>query len=111
MTGTLIADLEAMVARHEGPKVKTEHVYPPIPVRQFDWMAYDDATYDGPGSLTGHGATEAEAVADFMEQWNEAMFEKITSMWEPRPCTEYDCQLYPGQHVTDECAYYLQGDE
>jgi hypothetical protein len=52
-------------------KIRTEHVYPPIPIRQFDWCAVDDDTYDGPGSLIGHGATEAEAIADFQEQWNE----------------------------------------
>ena len=52
-------------------KIRTEHVYPPIPIRQFDWCAYDEDTYDGPGSVLGHGATEEEAVADFREQWEE----------------------------------------
>lgn len=51
--------------------IKTEFVYPPIPFRRFDWMAYDDDTYCGCGEcrcLTGHGATEQEAIADLMEQ-------------------------------------------
>jgi hypothetical protein len=49
-------------------RIKTEFIYPPIPSRSFDWQAYDDDTYDGPGSPLGSGATEAEAIADLMEQ-------------------------------------------
>lgn len=53
-------------------KIKTEHVYPPIPIRQFDWCAYDDDTYDGPGSRIGHGATEQAAIDDLLEQIENA---------------------------------------
>jgi hypothetical protein len=52
-------------------KIKTEYVYPPIPLRQFDWSAIDDDTYDGPGCPIGAGATEAEAIADLLEQIEE----------------------------------------
>ncbi len=57
-------------------KIKTEHVYPAIPIRQFDWCAYDDDTYepsDGevPGGIIGQGATEQDAIADFKEQWEQ----------------------------------------
>jgi hypothetical protein len=52
-------------------KIKTEFVYPPIPIRTFDWSAIDDDTYDGPGSPVGTGATEPEAIADLIEQINE----------------------------------------
>jgi hypothetical protein len=38
------------------------------------WCAYDDSTYDGPGYPLGKGATEAEAVADLMEQLAEAEY-------------------------------------
>lgn len=51
--------------------IKTEFVYPPIPIRKFDWSAtldgYDPGepdeggTYHG-GDPIGHGATEAEAI-------------------------------------------------
>jgi hypothetical protein len=40
----------------------TRHIYPPIPLRQFDWCAYHDGEEE-----TGHygyGATEAEALED-----------------------------------------------
>jgi hypothetical protein len=52
-------------------KIKTNFEYPPIPVRRFDWNAIDDDTYDGHGSPIGYGATEAEAIADLMEQLAE----------------------------------------
>lgn len=54
---------------------RTEHVYPPIPIRTCDWCCYDDNTYDGAPDadpqVVGWGKTEAEAIADFWEQWKE----------------------------------------
>jgi hypothetical protein len=52
-------------------KIRTEYVYPPIPVRDFDWSAVDDDTYDGPGSPIGTGATEQAAIADLLQQIGE----------------------------------------
>lgn len=47
--------------------VVVEFVYPPVPVRSWDWMAYVDGREEsGP---YGHGATRDEAV--------EALFEEI----------------------------------
>jgi hypothetical protein len=60
-------------------KVRTEYVFPPIPLRQFEWMAYDDDTYCGCGEchcLTGHGATEQEAIADLNEQMEDRRLEE-----------------------------------
>lgn len=48
-------------------KIRTEFVYPPIPIRQFDWTAIDDDTYEGGGPI-GCGATEEEAIADLLDQ-------------------------------------------
>lgn len=46
--------------------IKTVHVYPPIPVRSFDWCAFDnDGDESGP---YGWGKTEAEAVENLKEQ-------------------------------------------
>lgn len=56
-------------------KIRTEHVFPPIPDRRFDWSAVDDDTYDGAEDShcpIGRGATEAEAIADLKEQLGEA---------------------------------------
>jgi hypothetical protein len=49
-------------------KTVTENICPPIPMRDSDWIAYDDDTYDGPGSHIGVGATEAEAISDLIEK-------------------------------------------
>jgi hypothetical protein len=53
-------------------KIRTEFIFPPIPVRDFDWTAVDDDTYDGaPDSKTrnqiGYGRTEEEAIKNLLE--------------------------------------------
>ena len=49
--------------------IKTSHEYPPIPTRSMDWCAYfDGCEEDG---RYGYGATEEEAIADFIETWAE----------------------------------------
>lgn len=50
--------------------IKTIYDPKPIPIRGFDWTAYDDDTHDL-GSIEGHGATEEEAKADFWERWKD----------------------------------------
>lgn len=52
-------------------KIVTDFVYPPIPIRQFDWSAVDDDTYDGEGCKIGYGATEQEAIDDLLDQMND----------------------------------------
>lgn len=52
-------------------RVRTEHVYPPIPIRDYDWSAVDDNTYDGPGNPIGWGRTEQAAINDLIEQFQE----------------------------------------
>lgn len=50
-------------------KIKTHYDPPPIPVRTFDWSAYDDDTYSGDeGQPLGRGRTEEEAIADLLQQ-------------------------------------------
>jgi hypothetical protein len=50
-------------------KIVTSHVYPPIPVRNFDWSAYYEG--DEEAGQYGYGATEAEAIADFIENFRD----------------------------------------
>ena len=57
-------------------RIRTEFVYPPIPDRRCDWSAVDDSTYDGPGCAIGYGPTEAEAIADLLEQLEEREADK-----------------------------------
>lgn len=46
--------------------VHTKHVYPPIPLRSFDWMAWV-GDYEL-GCVTGWGATEDAALLDLQNQ-------------------------------------------
>lgn len=43
--------------------IVTEHVFPPIPARQFDWMAYS-TEMDHPAAPRGFGHTECAALRD-----------------------------------------------
>lgn len=53
-----------MTAAHT-PRIVTDFTYPPIPLRQFDWLAWFDGQEDG---LQGTGPTEQEAIDDLLEQ-------------------------------------------
>ena len=63
-----------------GIKVRTTHEFPPIPVRDMDWSAVDDDTYDVDcdqdgffsNCPVGRGATEQEAIDDLMAQMEDA---------------------------------------
>jgi hypothetical protein len=46
--------------------IVTKYDPPPIPLRRFDWYAYDDDSYE-PGMPVGFGRTEAEAIADLKQ--------------------------------------------
>lgn len=54
-----------VLLRDHGIKIVTSHVYPPIPVRQFDWCAH----YDDPEGPCGYGPTEAAAVDDLIDNY------------------------------------------
>lgn len=49
------------------PDVITNYVNPPIPMRGMTWNAHS-SDYDGmDGGLIGWGATEEEAISDYLE--------------------------------------------
>ena len=48
-------------------KIRTSHWLKPIPLRDFDWEAVDEDTYDE-GEPVGLGRTEKEAIADLIDQ-------------------------------------------
>lgn len=53
--------------------IKTVHVCPPIPIRDFDWQAYDADTCDPENDCpVGWGSTEAEAIADLLRQLEDS---------------------------------------
>lgn len=50
-------------------KIITTFIYPPIPIRQFDWQAHfdgDEPNDDG-WMLAGNGATEEAAIEDLLQ--------------------------------------------
>lgn len=51
-------------------RIRTTHVYPPIPIRDFDWCAVDDATYDGEGCPIGYGRTAEQAIQDLLDNYD-----------------------------------------
>jgi len=53
-----------------GTKIRTDFVYPPIPVRDMDWQAVrddDEPNDDGYMRHVGHGRTEQAAIDDLLE--------------------------------------------
>ena len=66
-----LSRIRATLCAMSGYRIVTNYDPKPIPIRGFDWSAVDDATYDGEGCPIGYGATEAEAVADLLEQLEE----------------------------------------
>jgi hypothetical protein len=50
-------------------KIITSYVYPPIPIRNYDWSAIRE-DYE-PGDLIGTGRTEQDAIDDLVRQENE----------------------------------------
>ncbi len=46
--------------------IVTSFQYPPIPVRDFDWLAYFDGQEEGP---QGWGRTKDAAIADLIENF------------------------------------------
>lgn len=91
------------------PVIKTSHDYPPIPVRWMDWSAWDDETIDGAPDaghqIVGNGTTEMEAIADFIEQWNDSECgeEAVFSGAGCRKCGQYsvDSLAIQGPDDTD----------
>ena len=51
------------------PTIVTQYIYPPIPTRKFDWMAYVDGREE---NEHGFGATESAAIEDLKWQLAEA---------------------------------------
>jgi len=44
----------------------TQPIFPPIPIRKYDWSAYREGYEEG--DLIGYGETKKEAIDDLLEQ-------------------------------------------
>ena len=55
-------------------KVNLSFIYPPIPIRQFDWVAsFDNDEPDDDGNMIcGYGKTRADALNDLLDQYENA---------------------------------------
>lgn len=62
---TFVSDCtpEEFMALATRPRPTTEFIYPPIPLRCFDWIAYHD-----PEGVSGYGETEEAALEDLRSQ-------------------------------------------
>lgn len=60
-----------MSSEPEKRKIVTSYVNPPIPTRQFDWCAHFEGEEEAGGY--GYGATEAEAIQDFIGNRDESV--------------------------------------
>jgi len=49
-------------------KIVTFNIYPPIPVRDFDWCAWFDDEGEEAGRY-GYGQTEADAKQDLLDNY------------------------------------------
>lgn len=63
-----LAILAAHQAEQSGYPIRTEFLYPPIPARQFDWMAWYSGEEDEQMDV-GYGATQAEAINDLTSNY------------------------------------------
>ena len=75
-------------------KIITHYDPKPIPIRRFDWCAYDDSTFGGdPRDPVGWGETEQEAIDDLNGQIKEertSIHDASHGTYFPSPCLE--CQ-------------------
>ena len=53
-------------------KIITTNIFPPIPLRQFDWSAVTD-NYE-PGHPVGYGETKQAAIDDLLDQLEDIKF-------------------------------------
>ena len=50
-------------------KIVTHHIFPPIPIRRFDWVAYFEGQEER--CEYGYGSTEQEAVAELLAEYGD----------------------------------------
>lgn len=65
------SDFHELCPRCANTEIKTTFVYPPIPLRQYDWEAHfdDDEPNDNGRMKVGFGRTETEAINDLIANY------------------------------------------
>ena len=83
--------------------ITTEYIHPPIPNRNFDWLA---ALGDGgPDCVTGQGSTEREAILDLISNM------AFASDPAPKPLPEMHPNANLGEYGLVEKSNNNDGDE
>jgi hypothetical protein len=59
--------------REEERKIIVSHVFPPIPLRNYDYCAFFEG--DEESLQYGYGATEEEAIANLLAAFDEGFYE------------------------------------
>jgi hypothetical protein len=68
-------------------KIIIDHVFPPIPLRHFDYRAYHVGDEELP-ARHGYGATEAAALAELKlldEDWADSLTDEQERLWAEQP--------------------------
>jgi hypothetical protein len=72
-------------------RIEVHYVCPPVPSRDFDWVAYDDAVYGGEETdVVGHGATAKAAILDLITQTDDLFSEQPSA----EPCSDANPALW-----------------
>jgi hypothetical protein len=79
--------------------------YAPVDER---WCAYEDSTFDGPGSLIGKGATEDAAIADLEQQEEDA--DEAAALAADAACDVCNGTGWLTVRSTFPCAYVCAGE-
>lgn len=66
-------------------KIVTEHTFPPIPVREFDYHAWIDGFEED--GMYGHGRTEREAIEDLIDGYGDHFCHGCNSQIFKEDCT------------------------
>jgi len=59
-----------VLTKQQKINIQTYYDPKPIPIRRFDWEAFDSDALDY-DSVTGFGSTKEEAIADLMERLDD----------------------------------------
>ena len=89
---TPIKSTTAKGARGQELKIVTEHTYPPIPIRSFDWHAWIDGFEED--GMYGSGRTEEEAIEDLIKGYGDTFCHGCNSQ-----IFAEDCTRSPGEDV------------
>jgi len=82
------------------PKIVTKHVYPPIPIRSFDWRAWVEGE-DEETRVEGWGETEEKAIRDLRLQREDFPRRCLTNIVDGLNGSCWHCNAAQGETCRD----------